>query len=225
MRRIDRDIERTRRDIERKQAAVRRRARQDVHRPQPRLEPISREKAKEYATHAHPSTPEVRADVVARAALRHLQGDIARSRRMAPGAAVSGYQFLGSAVGPDLAALLPGVLNASGTRPHATARGVATNLYSLSPYLRGPRAILRAAHAARAARPLEEVAAVARPRPHYWSGPVGRSASRVLYTEMNPHLSKPFPDWNRDGFIDYRDAVIDMQMQLKKRQAEARQKK
>ena len=60
MRRIDRDIERTYRDIEWSQAAVRRRA----QRSRPRVyggtgasvEPVGAAKAEQYAKHPHPST-------------------------------------------------------------------------------------------------------------------------------------------------------------------------
>jgi hypothetical protein len=93
-----REIARIHRGIERAQADVRHRARQQPS--QPRLAPISAANAKVYASHPHPSTAEVRANVVARAALRHLQRDLARSRRAAPGPGVSGYRFLVSAVGP-----------------------------------------------------------------------------------------------------------------------------
>jgi hypothetical protein len=41
--------------------------------------------------------------------------------------------------------------------------------------------------------------------------------SRTFYTELNPHLSKPIPDWNHDGFIDFRDSLIDMRRQVEAR--------
>jgi hypothetical protein len=212
MRRIDRDIERTRRDIEQSQAAVRRRARQDIHRPQPRLEPISRSKAREYESHPHPSTAEVRADVVARAALHHLQRDVENSRRAAPGPGISGYQFVSSAVGPDLAALVPGMRTPYGTRPHATTGGVISNLIGFSPFLRTPYAVARTVRAARAVRTLEAVKAAARPRPGYWSGPAMRGITRPLNPIVN-ELSAPsdrVPDYNRDGLIDNRDILEEL---------------
>jgi hypothetical protein len=207
MRRIDRDIERTRRDIERSQTAVRRRARQEVRRSQPRLAPITTAQAKEYATHPHPSTAEVRGDVVARAALRHLQQDVTRSRQTAPGPAVSGYQFLGAMVGPDIAALVPGTRTPYGTRPHATTGGVAANLLGFSPFLRTPYAVARAVRAARVAKSLEAVKAAARPRPGYWNGPGSRAFTRPIMPVVNEHSSDPVPDYNRDGLIDNRDVL------------------
>lgn len=199
-----REIARAHRAIERKQADVRRRAR-----PQPRLAPISAAQAKEYASHPHPSTAEVRADVVAWAALRHLQGDISRSRRAAPGPGVSGYRFLASAVGPDLAALLPGTLTPSGQHPHATRGGVATNLLSLSPFLRGPRTVARTVNAARRGEALSKVVQAARPRPTYWHGPGQRALTRPLLTEVNraQPQSEQTPDYNGDGIVDTRDLI------------------
>lgn len=171
------------------------------------LEPVSKAKAKEYAKHPHPSASEVRADVVARAALRYLQRDVARSRAGAPGAAVSGYQFVGAMVGPDIAALMPGMRTPYGTRPHATVGGVASNLLALSPYLRTPYAVARAVRAARVARSLEAVRAAARPRPSYWNGPAIRAIQRPLFPVVNEHSSDRVPDYNRDGLIDNRDIL------------------
>jgi hypothetical protein len=198
-----REIARVHRGIEKAQADVRRRAR-----PQPRLAPISAAKAKEYASHPHASTAAVRADVVARAALRHLQGDVARSRLAAPGAGVSGYRFLASAVGPDLAALLPGTLTPAGQRPHATKRGVALNVLSLSPFLRGPLTVARTVNAARRGKALTEVVRAARPRPTYWHGPGQRALTRPLLTEVNAqNQTNPVPDYNHDGIVDTRDLI------------------
>jgi hypothetical protein len=198
-----REIARVHRDIERKH--VRRRANRP--RSQPRLAPITTAKAKEYASHPHPSTAEVRGDVVARAALRSIQHDVARSRASAPGPAVSGYQFLSAMVGPDIAALVPGMRTPYGTRPHATAGGVATNLLEFSPYLRTPYAVARAVRAARAAKSLEAVKAAARPRPGYWNGPAIRGVTRPLNPIVNEHSSDRVPDYNRDGLIDNRDIL------------------
>jgi hypothetical protein len=212
VRRIDRDIARTRRDIERSQTAVRRRARQDVRRPQPRLAPITTAQAKEYATHSHPSTAEVRGDVVARAALRSIQRDVERSRQTAPGPAVSGYQFVGAMVGPDIAALVPGMRTPYGTRPHATVGGVASNLVGFSPFLRTPYAVARAVRAARVAKSLEAVKTAARPRPSYWNGPAIRAIQRPLFPVVND-FSKPSDrvrDLNRDGLIDNRDVLEEL---------------
>src|SRR5213080_1078326 len=41
------------------------------------VEPVGAAKAEQYAKHPHPSTAEVRGNVVAQAALRHLQRDVA----------------------------------------------------------------------------------------------------------------------------------------------------
>src|SRR2546430_4822463 len=111
---------------------------------------------------------QVRAEVIARAALRTIRSDIQRSRATAPGPAVSGYGFLSAAVGPDLAALLPGTLTPYGTRPHATLGGVATDLLQFSPYLRTPYAVARAVRAARVAKSLE--AGFAERRGRLWNG-------------------------------------------------------
>jgi hypothetical protein len=200
------EIARVHRGIEKAQADVRRRAR-----PQPSLEPISKAKARTYALRPHPSEKQVRADVVAWAALRHLQGDIARSRSAAPGPGVSGYRFLASAVGPDLAALLPGTLTPTGRRPHATKRGVAMNVLSLSPFLRGPLTVARTVNAARRGKALAEVARAARPRPTYWHGPGQRALTRPLLTEVNAQNKvNPVPDYNHDGIVDTRDLIEHM---------------
>jgi hypothetical protein len=102
---------------------------------QPSLEPIGKRRAQQYATHPHPSTQSVRANIIARSALGKLAPDIAQSRRAAPGPAVSGYNFLGSTVGRNVGALVPGTLTAAGRRPHATFRGTLGDLAIDNPFL------------------------------------------------------------------------------------------
>jgi hypothetical protein len=108
-------------------------------RPMPSLEPISRSQAKQYATHPHPSTQSVRANIIARAAFGKLGPDIARSRRVAPGPAVSGYNFLSGTVGRNVGALVPGTLTRAGRRPHATPGGVAKDLLQDIPWIPASR--------------------------------------------------------------------------------------
>jgi hypothetical protein len=102
---------------------------------QPSLEPISKRQAQQYATHPHPSTQSVRANLIARAALGKLAPDIAQSRRTAPGPAVSGHNFLSGTVGSNVAALVPGTLTRAGRRPHATPGGVAKDLLQDIPWI------------------------------------------------------------------------------------------
>jgi hypothetical protein len=211
---IERVQRRDRRAAARRQAARRRGAQ--------RASPISPAKAKAYAKHPHPSTEEVRADLIARAALRHIQPDIERSRETAPGPGVSGYQFVSSLVGPDLAALSPGMVTPYGKRPHATAEGVASNVWSFSPYLRTPYALARALRAAKAGKGLAGIKTAARPRPGYWEGPRLRAISRPLMPAVNEIGPDQVPDYNRDGLIDNRDILehlrrkAELQMKLKR---------
>jgi hypothetical protein len=200
------EIAQVHRGIERAQADVRRRARQQTS--QPRLAPISAAMAREYASHPHASTAEVRADVVARAALRHLQSDVARSRRASPGPGVSGYRFLASAVGPRL--------GRASTRHAHSCRAAST----CDKARRSPECSLLESvptrpthgrtHGQRRAKgeAYAKVLQAARPRPNYWQGPGQRALTRPLLTEVNSQNKvNPVPDYNHDGIGDARDLI------------------
>jgi hypothetical protein len=98
---------------------------------------------------------------------------------------VSGYRFLSAAVGPNLAAQLPGTLTAEGQSPHPSVGGTIRDLALLSPYMRGDRAIFRTVKALAQSKPLGEVAQAAKVR-RSWLG----VADRAYVRAMQPRVDK-----------------------------------
>src|SRR4051794_16557506 len=112
--------------------------------------------------------------------------DIAVSRLAAPGPGISGYGFLATLAGQDLAAAMPGTQDwATGARPAWTTQGAVQDLFELSPYMRGDRALYEALKAARAGGSFPEVLAASRVR-RPLLGPAARVGTRV-YAPVEAH--------------------------------------